>query len=60
MNAKEIAEFNAYLRACTDAQVAGVLQKEKAAGRKAYAQLAREEDDRRSQALSRGWRLDRY
>lgn len=41
------AEFNAYLRACTDAQVGGVYQKERAANRRGFAQLAAEEAQRR-------------
>ena len=40
LSAKDIREFNAYLLHCTDAQVLGVYDKEKAAGREAYAALA--------------------
>lgn len=40
-------EFKEYLRNCTDRQVYGVLEKEKAAGREDYAQLARDELQRR-------------
>lgn len=47
MTAKDITEFNAYLAACTDAQVVGVYQKEKAAGRDDYAALAANEATRR-------------
>jgi len=45
--AKDIREFTAYLRNCTDAQVRGVYEKEKAAGRDAYMALAEAEADRR-------------
>lgn len=41
------AEFNAYLRGITDAQVGGVYQKERAANRRGFAQLAVEEALRR-------------
>ena len=40
LTAKEIEEFNGYLKNCTDAQVRGVWQKETDAGREAYAALA--------------------
>ena len=48
MTAKDTREFIAYLRACTDAQVIGVLDKERAAGREDYAALAKGEADRRN------------
>lgn len=35
ISAQDIREFSGYLRQCTDAQVRGVYQKEKAAGRDA-------------------------
>ena len=38
---RDISEFLEYLYACTDAQVEGVYEKETAAGRLAYAELAR-------------------
>jgi hypothetical protein len=41
-------EFEGYLRQCTDRQVYGVLEKERAAGRRAYANLARAELARRN------------
>lgn len=40
-------QFRAYLTACTDAQVQGVLDKETAAGRTAFANMARDEQGRR-------------
>lgn len=40
LTAKDIREFNAYLAHCTDEQCRGVYDKEKEAGRDAYAQLA--------------------
>lgn len=40
-------EFKAYLRACTDKQVFGVLEKEQAANRQEYADLALDELERR-------------
>ena len=42
LTAKDIREFNAYLAGCTDSQCLGVYDKEKAAGRNAYAALAAE------------------
>jgi hypothetical protein len=48
MTGNEMRDFNAYLRACTDAQVRGVYAKEKAAGRDDYAELARMEAERRN------------
>lgn len=47
MTQKDIADFNSYLHACTDAQVRGVFDKEMRAGRKEYALLAAEEAWRR-------------
>jgi hypothetical protein len=41
-------EFEAYLRACTDAQVQGVLEKERAANRKYFVRLAKLELDYRT------------
>jgi hypothetical protein len=40
-------EFKQYLVACTDAQVRGVMEKERAAGRPAYFLLAEQEANRR-------------
>ena len=40
-------EFAQYLRQCTDSQVLGVLAKERAARRKAYITLAKQEVARR-------------
>lgn len=45
---KERESFAAYLRACTDRQVLGVYEKERAARRRAYATLAKEEAIRRN------------
>lgn len=50
MTEKDRVEFKAYLRACTDRQVYGVLEKEKAARRKDYAELAQNELERRGLA----------
>lgn len=47
MTGKDEAEFRAYLRNCTDRQVQGVYDKEKAAGRMDYAAMAVEEAGRR-------------
>jgi hypothetical protein len=47
VNARDIRDFRAYLAACTDRQVQGVYNKEKAAGREAYAELAVAEAERR-------------
>jgi hypothetical protein len=47
MNAKDMREFNDYLRQCTDAQVRGVHEKEKQAAREDYAELARKEAEHR-------------
>jgi hypothetical protein len=48
---RDKSEFRAYLRACTDRQVHGVYDKEKAAHRRAYTQLAVEEAARRGISL---------
>jgi hypothetical protein len=40
LSADDIRDFAAYLRNCTDAQVQGVFDKEREAGRLAYAELA--------------------
>lgn len=40
-------EFVAYLKGCTDSQVRGVYEKEKAAHRKEYAELAKHEAELR-------------
>jgi hypothetical protein len=37
---RDINQFQQYLRQCTDRQVIGVYEKERAAGRRAYVQLA--------------------
>lgn len=47
MSEKDARDFRAYLFACTDRQVIGVLEKERAAGRADYAALAEAESDRR-------------
>lgn len=53
MTKKDREEFIAYLRACTDKQVQGVFEKETSAGRRAYANLARQEAERREITISR-------
>lgn len=47
ITADDIREFCGYLRGCTDAQVRGVYEKEKAAGRDEYVALAEMEAERR-------------
>lgn len=47
MTSKDKANFQAYLEACTDRQVQGVYEKERAAGRRGYANLAKVEAARR-------------
>lgn len=47
MTKRDRLEFTLYVKTCTDAQVRGVYEKESAAGRKAYAQLALLEAARR-------------
>ena len=47
LSARDISEFNGYLRICTDRQVLGVLEKERNAGREGYIELARQEAIRR-------------
>lgn len=50
MTTTDRREFKAYLHNCTDAQVQGVLEKEKSAGRDDYAELAQDEMERRGLA----------
>lgn len=50
MTAQDRSEFKEYLRHCTDNQVHGVLEKEQAAGRSDYAELAQAELERRGLA----------
>jgi hypothetical protein len=45
---RERREFEAYLRACTDAQVQDVLEKERAAHRHHFVRLAKSELDYRA------------
>ena len=52
MNAQDISAYKAYLWRCTDAQVRGVYEKEKEAGRDDAAALAEAE------ATSRGFSVD--
>ena len=52
ITSKSIREFVLYLRNCTDAQVHGVHEKEKQAGRDVYVALAEIEADRRALFLS--------
>ena len=47
MNAQDMKEFRQYLKQCTDRQVRGVYEKERAAGREDYAELAQAEADAR-------------
>jgi len=48
ISARDMEEFMDYLENCTDTQVLGVLEKEKAAKRKEYIVLAEKEAERRS------------
>jgi hypothetical protein len=45
------SEFRSYLWTCTDAQVRGVHELERVAGRRVYIELAREEAKRRGISL---------
>lgn len=47
LTAKDISEFNLYLKQCSDKQVQGVYEKERDAGREEYAELAKAEAERR-------------
>lgn len=47
MTKQDKEEFTAYLAACTDKQLEGVLEKEKGAGRMEYAGLVKDEMKRR-------------
>jgi len=47
MTRDETADFRQYLVQCTDAQVLGVLEKEREAGRKTEIRLAKEEAKKR-------------
>jgi hypothetical protein len=51
ISAEDIRDFRGYLRNCSDAQVQGVYDKEKEAGRMAYAELAIAEAERRGISL---------
>lgn len=53
MNAKDLREFRAYLKQCTDKQVQGVYDKEKEAGREVEMELAVAEAERRGIELDR-------
>ena len=46
-------DFKGYLRGCTDAQVQGVYEKERDAGRTDYRRLAEDEAERRGLELIR-------
>jgi hypothetical protein len=48
MSAQDMREFAAYLKNCTDRQVLGVMEKERAAGRDGYALLAELEAESRN------------
>ncbi len=47
MSAQDMKEFRGYLKACSDAQVQGVYDREHDAGREDYAELAIAEAERR-------------
>lgn len=47
MKTRDRDQFVSYLQACTDSQVRGVYEKEKAAGRRGYMDLAKDEAMRR-------------
>lgn len=47
MSEQDKEEFLLYLAACTDNQVLGVLEKERAAGRGEFVELAKEEATKR-------------
>lgn len=51
MTSQERKNFKEYLRNCTNAQVQGVYDKEKAAGREEEMELAIEEAERRGISL---------
>lgn len=51
MNQDDRDDFVQYLKACTDNQVRGVFEKEKAAGRDDYAELAKHEAELRGISL---------
>lgn len=53
MTTQERQNFKAYLRNCTNNQVQGVYDKEKAAGREEEMELAVDEADRRGIPLNR-------
>lgn len=52
MTRKDKIEFRLYLRQCTDQQVRGVYEKERSAGRRAYADLAADEAEQRGISVS--------
>lgn len=58
-NKQEREDFELYLKQCTDAQVRGVYEKERTAGRRATTQLARTEAARRGVALDTPRQIDR-
>lgn len=47
LNKRDRKEFSQYLAQCTDDQVRGVYEKEKAAQRRAYSSLAKDEAAKR-------------
>jgi hypothetical protein len=51
MTAQDMREFRGYLKHCTNAQVQGVYEKERDAGRDDYAELAIAEAERRGIVL---------
>lgn len=54
MTPQDTEEFLMYLEACTDRQLEGVLEKEKAAGREEYATLTQKAIDIRRMWASKG------
>jgi hypothetical protein len=56
LSKRDREDFEAYLKNCTDRQVLGVLEKERGAGREAYASLARAEARSRGLEWSPGRR----
>jgi len=57
LSKRDTDEFKAYLRNCTDAQVLGVIEKEHAAGRRAYENLAR--DEQMNRIVAGTWKGER-
>lgn len=58
ITAQDIKEFEEYLRQCTDAQVQGVYEKERAAKRRKYTELALLEANRRGILKGSGFEFE--